>query len=84
MDLSTGVGNDDGLDIEEHTMNIILNGEKITTTITYLNQLCDDKGFESDSVATAVNGLFVPRHLRFKTSLSEGDMIEILVPLQGG
>ena len=65
-------------------MNIILNGEKIITNILYLDQLCQEKGFEADSVATAVNGLFVPRHLRVETALSEGDRIEILVPLQGG
>jgi len=65
-------------------MNIILNGEKITTFESTLEGLCLSKGFELDAVATAMNGIFVPRDLRINTVLEDGDQIEVLVPLQGG
>ena len=65
-------------------MNIVLNGEKVTTFESTLEGLCVSKGFESESVATAMNGIFVPRDLRANTVLEDGDQIEILVPLQGG
>lgn len=65
-------------------MNIILNGEKITTFESTLEGLCISKGFELDAVATAMNGIFVPRDLRINTVLEDGDQIEVLVPLQGG
>ena len=42
------------------------------------------KVFESEAVATAMNGIFVPRDLRPNTVLEDGDQIEILAPLQGG
>ena len=65
-------------------MKIILNGEKVTAFESTLQGLCDARGFDSDSVATAMNGMFVPRELRLNTVLEDGDTIEILVPLQGG
>ena len=65
-------------------MNIILNGENITTFESTLEGLCVSRGFESDAVATAMNGIFVPRDLRINTVLEDGDQIEILMPLQGG
>lgn len=35
-------------------------------------------------VATAVNGAFVPVGARTRTTLAEGDSIEIVAPRQGG
>lgn len=38
----------------------------------------------SQTFAIAVNQNFVPKPLYQKTSLSEGDQIELVVPMQGG
>jgi sulfur carrier protein len=39
---------------------------------------------DADSVATALNGEFVPKGLRQTTLLADGDHIEIIAPLEGG
>ena len=65
-------------------MNIILNGEQVTIFDSTLEGLCISQGFELDAVATAMNGIFVPRDLRINTILEDGDKIEVLAPLQGG
>ena len=65
-------------------MQIILNGEAVTSYCSTLEDFCIERGFESDSVATAMNDIFVPRDLRRNTVLEEGDRIDVVVPLQGG
>ncbi|MEM6603894.1 MAG: sulfur carrier protein ThiS [Pseudomonadota bacterium] len=65
-------------------MIIILNGEEITSFQSTLAGLCAEKGFEEESITTAMNGIFVPREMRQNTVLEDGDKIEVLVPLQGG
>lgn len=41
-------------------------------------------GFTSPALATAVNGLFVPRDMRADVALTDGDQLEVLAPMQGG
>lgn len=65
-------------------MQIDLNGERIDTAAATLSTLIEERGFDPASVATAVNGDFVPRTLRDRTALSAGDKIEVLSPMQGG
>lgn len=64
-------------------MRIELNGETITTTATTLAELIEERGFAAPSVATAVNGDFIPRGMRDQ-QLTENSRIEILSPMQGG
>lgn len=65
-------------------MQIELNGEKITTAATNLRGLVQERGFDAASVATAVNGSFVPRGKREQAALTAGAKIEVLSPMQGG
>ena len=65
-------------------MRIRLNGEDIDTTAKDLAALIEDRGFDVVGVATALNGEFVPRALRAETTLTEGDAVEVLRPMQGG
>lgn len=41
-------------------------------------------GYAGATVATAVNGEFVPVPARAQTRLQDGDRIEVLAPMQGG
>lgn len=65
-------------------MQVDLNGARIDTTAASLAALIDERGFDPASIATAVNGDFVPRPLREGTKLADGDKIEVLSPMQGG
>ena len=65
-------------------MQILLNGERITTEANTLDELCAKLGFADAKVATAVNGIFVATSARVRTALSEADEVEIVAPRQGG
>ena len=65
-------------------MQILLNGERVTTDAHNLDELCARLGFGEAKVATAVNGSFVAASARERTSLSEADEVEIVAPRQGG
>ncbi|ABV92658.1 thiamine biosynthesis protein ThiS [Dinoroseobacter shibae DFL 12 = DSM 16493] len=64
-------------------MQLIINGETRTTEAATLADLLTELG-HSGSVATAVNEIFVPAATRATQTLSPGDRIEILAPMQGG
>ncbi|NBR11263.1 MAG: sulfur carrier protein ThiS [Alphaproteobacteria bacterium] len=65
-------------------MMIIVNGESIETKAQTIAELLDELGYEDMPVATAKNMSVVRKRERAETRLSEGDRIEILVPMQGG
>lgn len=65
-------------------MRIRLNGEIIETMATDLAGLIEEHAFDVTVVATALNGEFVPRSLRGETRIAEGDVVEVLRPMQGG
>ena len=65
-------------------MKLLLNGEPITTEVATLDAVLIENGYAEATVATAVNGEFVPATLRAAHTLSEGDQIEVLAPMQGG
>jgi sulfur carrier protein len=65
-------------------LQILLNGERITTDANNLGELCTKLGFADAKVATAVNGSFVAATARERTQLSDADEIEIVAPRQGG
>ena len=65
-------------------MKIVLNGEPREVRAAVLGAALDELGFGEATVATAVNGSFVPAPARAATALAEGDRIEVLSPRQGG
>ena len=65
-------------------MQILLNGERVTTDAHTLDELCAKLGFGEAKVATAINGSFVAATARERTTLSDADEVEIVAPRQGG
>ena len=65
-------------------MRILVNGTWRETAATDLASALEDFGYGGATVATAVNGEFVPVSLRPAAPLSEGDRLEVLAPMQGG
>ncbi|OUS15242.1 thiamine biosynthesis protein ThiS [Gammaproteobacteria bacterium 50_400_T64] len=65
-------------------MKIQLNGTHLDTEHNDLAALVSALGHDADKVATAVDGLFVPRTARAQTPLHEASAVEILAPMEGG
>jgi sulfur carrier protein len=65
-------------------MKIVLNGEPREVRAQRLSDALDELGFGGATVATAVNGSFVPAPSRAVTELADGDRLEVLAPRQGG
>jgi sulfur carrier protein len=63
---------------------LIVNGERRDAKAANLAALLAALDYDAASVATALNGEFVPRRKRVETPLHEGDRVEILAPRQGG
>jgi sulfur carrier protein len=51
---------------------------------TDLASALEELGYGRATVATALNGKFVPASLRSDAPLTEGDRVEVLAPMQGG
>ncbi|EIE51319.1 thiamine biosynthesis protein sulfur carrier ThiS [Salipiger aestuarii] len=65
-------------------MRIDLNGAPVETDAPTLAALIEERGHDAASVASALNGAFVPRTRRAATPLSHGARVELLTPMQGG
>jgi len=65
-------------------MRIHVNGKALDVAAATLGALLCELDYEDGAVATALNQNFVRKTDRGKTSLKEGDAVEILVPRQGG
>ena len=65
-------------------MRIRLNGDYVEVTSTTLDKVLVETGYEDAVVATALNGEFVPADNRRDVTVSPGDNIEVLAPMQGG
>lgn len=66
-------------------MKLLVNGvEQDIEAATIASALIALKYEGGATVATAVNGEFVPARSRETTPVKEGDRIEILAPRQGG
>jgi len=65
-------------------MRILVNGSWRETAQAELPAVLAELGFAASVVATAVNGEFVPVGSRPRTTLAEGDRLEVLAPMQGG
>lgn len=66
------------------TVAIQVNGEPHTTTATTLHDWVLTQDATPESLATAVNGQFVPRTERAATVLRPGDHIVTFQPIEGG
>lgn len=64
-------------------MKITVNGEKRDVTGPTVQDVLVEIGLTEARVATALNGAFLPLGMR-GTSVSDGDTLEIVAPMQGG
>jgi sulfur carrier protein len=65
-------------------MRVTVNGESKDVAATHVDALLGELEFEGTHFAIAVNYDVVPRARWSETALSEGDVVEILTPRQGG
>jgi sulfur carrier protein len=65
-------------------MRILVNGTWRETAAADLASALEELGYGGSTVATAINGEFVPAGLRPAAPLAEGDRVEVLAPMQGG
>lgn len=65
-------------------MNIQINGKPGSTQSKTLGELVDELEHEPESVATAVNQLFVPIEQRENHLLNDDDSVDIIAPMAGG
>ena len=65
-------------------MKILVNGAWFDTAATDLAAAFEELGYGGSTLATALNGEFVPASLRSGAPLAEGDRLEVLAPMQGG
>ncbi|MFN3722619.1 MAG: sulfur carrier protein ThiS [Paracoccaceae bacterium] len=65
-------------------MRIEVNGEAREVAGTTVAAALEELGLGTARIATALNGSFVPKAARDTTSLTTGDRLEVLAPMQGG
>jgi sulfur carrier protein len=65
-------------------MRLVVNGEEQDIAAATLGSALAALELGDATVATAVNGEFVPKRARESTPLRDGDRIEIVAPRQGG
>ncbi|MCH9625554.1 MAG: hypothetical protein S4CHLAM123_07300 [Chlamydiales bacterium] len=61
-------------------MQIILNGESLETSSTYLSELIELQ----PGMAVAINSQIIPQKLWEKQILNPNDHIEVIIPFEGG
>ncbi len=65
-------------------MKIIVNDAEHELEAATLGAALEALDYRDATVATALNGHFVPARVRDTTPLNEGDRVEIVAPRQGG
>lgn len=66
-------------------MEIILNEEKIKVEKSLsLLKLLEIHGYSEIKMAVAVNQVFIARTLHAETILHNNDVVDIIIPMQGG
>jgi sulfur carrier protein len=65
-------------------MQISVNGQTHEVSAQTLERLLEELGYETQTVATALNQEFVRSKDRRDAILREGDAVEIVTPRQGG
>ncbi len=65
-------------------MLIIINGENREVMNQLLSEILVECGYQQSHFATALNGIFIHKHLRESTTVMPGDRIEVVTPNTGG
>lgn len=65
-------------------MHITVNAQPYDISGQTLADALIELGFANPAIATAINGQFIPRQARKAVTLTNGDRVEVLVPMQGG
>ncbi|MGH1413869.1 MAG: sulfur carrier protein ThiS [Pelagimonas sp.] len=65
-------------------MLIKVNANPVEVQTDSLADALVELGYTSPAIATALNGSFVSKAARAKTTLKSGDALEVLAPMQGG
>lgn len=65
-------------------MKLTVNGQPLEANAMTLSALLNELGYEGTTIATALNGDFVPAEARDETLVNNNDRIEILAPMKGG
>ena len=65
-------------------MRLLVNGEPREVEATTLASALEALDYSEATIATALNGEFVPERARSATQVRDGDRIEVLAPRQGG
>ena len=65
-------------------MTLTVNGEDRDVEASTVSALLVALGLDGAIVATALNGSFVAKAKRDRTTLNAGDRVEIVAPMQGG
>ncbi|GBQ15002.1 sulfur carrier protein ThiS [Swaminathania salitolerans] len=65
-------------------MQILVNDETRQIRNRLLSDILVELGYGDSRVATALDGVFVPRSARAGKMVEEGARLEILAPMQGG
>lgn len=66
-------------------MRLLINGEiRQVPESANVEELLKTLGYESRSVAVAIDGEFVPRHLYTTQTLREAQELDVVAPMQGG
>jgi len=65
-------------------MRLVVNGVEQDIEAATIAAALKALDYDNATVATALNGEFVPKRARDATLLKDGDRIEIVAPRQGG
>lgn len=66
-------------------LTLSLNGEAVHLDESVnLTVLLEQQGFESQKIAAAINGEFVPRSQYANTAVRDGDQVDIIQAVGGG
>ena len=65
-------------------MNIYVNSVETQVDSTELVKVLLQLGYDNVTIATAINGDFVPLSQRHLAKVKDGDKLEVLAPMQGG
>ena len=72
------------LNLAGASKTLLVNGDSREIVAATLAQVLAALGYADATVATALNGEFVPARAREATPVKDGDRIEIVAPRQGG
>lgn len=72
------------LNLAGASKTLLVNGDSREIVAATLAQALEALDYADATVATALNGEFVPARAREATPLKDGDRIEIVAPRQGG